>query len=389
MYNLNSIKILNIEDDEFQRIAISMILRGLGYKNITEANDGAEAINKLKNEKFDIVITDINMPNTSGIQLISYLNQFHCDIAVIVVTAMEDDILQLIESMSYHQSFSYFDIIKKPFYKSDFERILTNVMIKGIQAKRHKMNIDIDSFESALANGDIINYYQPQVGKNSDDLQGVEALVRWQHEKYGILSPINFLSFCENNIELDMKLFETVLSNAINDCKKYNITCQVSVNISQKCIEHPALLKVINSIIDRTNFDISLLTLELTESDVYSETLQMLLNLCELKYNKVKLSIDDFGTGYSSLKKLVNYPFSELKIDRSFIFDCANNNTTDTVTKLSIALAHQLGLSVVAEGIEDKETLDHLVSLGIDKYQGFFTGKPMLPAELENFYIMQ
>ncbi len=387
MPDLKTIKILNIEDCPFQRTAYTTMLNELGYSNITEASDGKEAISLIKENHFDIILTDINMPNINGIELLSFLKEHNNNSHVIITTAMDKSMIDLLQSMSSHVSFGLFEVLPKPCTKS----MLNALIEKAHNFEHENQHPDIikkiltkEDFKQALSQGDVINYYQPQVSLDTYELLGIEALVRWNHPEYGILTPYEFLHFCEDK-ELDMALFETVLRNAVIDYKEKGLNCQLSINISQGCLESEVMIDKLLKITDEHNFDKSMLTIELTESDVYVESLQMLANLCNLRYHNIKLSIDDFGTGFSSLQKLANYPFCELKIDRSFVSKCLENNTTDTVTQMSIALGKRLGLSIVAEGVEDIETLEHLKEIGIDRCQGYYTGKPMPALSIQTF----
>ncbi len=387
MSDFKAINILNIEDCPFQRAAYTTMLNELGYSNITEAGDGKEAISLIKENQFDIILTDINMPNINGIELLSFLKDHNHNSHVIVTTAMDQPMIDLIQSMSSHVAFGLFEVLPKPCTKAMLNALIEkthNFEYKNQHRDIIKKIITKDDFKQALAQGNVINYYQPQVSLDNYELLGIEALVRWQHPEYGILTPYEFLHFCEDK-EIDMALFETVLRNAMIDYKDNALNCQLSINVSQGCLESEHLIERLLKITDEYDFDKSMLTIELTESDVYVESLQMLANLCNLRYHKIKLSIDDFGTGFSSLQKLANYPFYELKIDRSFVSKCLDNDTTDTVTQMSIALGKRLGLSIVAEGVEDIETLKHLKAIGIDKCQGFYTGRPMPALNIQTF----
>ncbi|MCG9696096.1 EAL domain-containing protein [Shewanella sp. Isolate11] len=387
MSDTKAINILNIEDCPFQRAAYSTMLNELGYYNITEACDGEEAISFIVENQYDLILTDINMPKINGIELLSFLKQHNNSSNLIITTSMDKPMIELIKSMSAHLSFGLFEVLPKPCSKSILKELIDKLhRCQCINIKRDNKCkiISANDFKSALTQGDIINYYQPQVSLDDGELLGVEALVRWNHPVYGILSPYEFLHFCQDE-DVDITLFETVLRNAIIDCKSHKIECQLSVNISQRCLESDSLIDTIIDITNQYDFDKSMLTIELTESDAYIESLQMLTNLCNLRYHKIKLSIDDFGTGFSSLQKLISYPFCELKIDRSFVSTCLENNTTDTVTQMSIALGKRLGLSIVAEGVENRETLEHLKEIGIDKCQGFYTGRPMPALNIQTF----
>jgi len=214
-------------------------------------------------------------------------------------------------------------------------------------------------------------------------ITSAEALVRWQHSKHGIIPPNEFIPMAERTgIIKDLSKFviENVLGQ-IAEWQKMGMKISVSVNLSAQDLLDPDLPDVLAGLLASHEVSAAQLVVEITETTIIADpemALQVMFRLAEMG---VKLSIDDFGTGYSSLSYLKKMPVSEIKIDRSFIMEMMDNINDDVIVKATIGLAHNLGLEVVAEGVEDQEAVDRLKELNCDTLQGFFFSKPVPPEE--------
>ncbi|WP_455198965.1 putative bifunctional diguanylate cyclase/phosphodiesterase [Kaarinaea lacus] len=225
-------------------------------------------------------------------------------------------------------------------------------------------------------------YYQPKINIKENQCVGVEALVRWMHPEKGKLSPDVFIKSAEKAGTIKA-LTQWVLKEAINQAHQWNeqgFNIDISINISARDFQDPELLMLIEKLIADSSLDPSHLTLELTESAVMTDTKKAFDSLSKLDEMGIKLAIDDFGTGYSSLDYLKRLPVDELKIDRSFVVDMTTSKDDAAIVRSTIDLAHNLGLHVVAEGVEDQAALDLLKKMDCDTMQGYLTTKP-LPAE--------
>jgi diguanylate cyclase (GGDEF)-like protein/PAS domain S-box-containing protein len=231
-------------------------------------------------------------------------------------------------------------------------------------------------------------YYQPIVSiKDDSKITGFEALVRWHHPERGLVSPTDFISVAEDTGQI-IHLGKWVLERACQQMKQWQDQypeyrdLTLSVNLSGKQFLQPNLVDQVKTILDETGFNPRNLQLEITESVVIENTeivTEMLMRLHELG---IQLSMDDFGTGYSSLSYLHNFPIDVLKIDRSFISRKEGNSKSQIVNTI-IALACNMGLKVVAEGVETEEQLEHLKGLDCGYGQGFLFSHPMTAKETE------
>ena len=236
----------------------------------------------------------------------------------------------------------------------------------------------VTDLRKALENAEFELYYQPQVDIRTDEIVAVEALGRWVHPRYGIVKPDVFISELEQ-IGLIEKYtswaIETALKNAVA-WRSDGHRLKVSVNISVNDLLNPDFMQRLDLLVGSKD-EGELLKFEITENLFLSEYDRLFEVLEYIRYLGITLSIDDFGTGYSSLSRLKRLPVSELKIDQSFVKDMGQSQNDEVIVHSTIELAHNLGLSVVAEGVQSVATLQHLASLGCDTAQGFIISEPL------------
>ena len=234
----------------------------------------------------------------------------------------------------------------------------------------------------ALERDELRLYYQPKVDVQTDQIVGAEALVRWQHPEFGLLSPGDFIPLAED-VGLIAPLGEWVLNAVCQQSKAWqSLGLQplcISLNVSGQQFRDPRLVRTILRALASSGLAPQYIKLELTESVIMENAKENVDALHEIKRMGGKLSIDDFGTGYSSLSYLEQFPLDELKIDRSFITAIQAETDDAPIVTAIIAMAHSLGLTVVVEGVESKEQLAFLRKRNCDEYQGYLFSKP-LPA---------
>ncbi len=236
------------------------------------------------------------------------------------------------------------------------------------------------SLLNALKNGEFELYYQPQFDAKDKKLVGVEALIRWNHPKLGILPPSKFISYAEDS-DLIIPIGEWVIKEACTQAKRWQQNglhpIPVSVNLSFKQFQQKNLISKISSILKDTGLSSQYLQIEITESMAMQNPEYTLKALHSLKSMGIKIALDDFGTGYSSLSYLKRFPIDKLKIDKSFIKDIGINKEDSEIVKIIISLAHKLNIATIAEGVETEEHLNFLRGENCDEIQGYLLGKPM------------
>jgi diguanylate cyclase (GGDEF)-like protein/PAS domain S-box-containing protein len=243
--------------------------------------------------------------------------------------------------------------------------------------------------DGAVDRGEFRLHYQPIVSLESEELVGLEALVRWQHPERGVVPPAEFITLAEETGHI-IDIGKWVLLEACGQLRQWHdlhpgdarAPLLMSVNLSSRQLEHPELVDYVSDALLRSRLDPSYLTLEITESVLMQHTEVNIRKVRQLSQLGLALAVDDFGTGYSSLSYLRRFPVKILKVDKSFIEGIEDDAEAETLVRAIVSLGHALNLQVVAEGIEHGGQLERLRTMGCDKGQGFLFGKPLTAEDL-------
>ena len=271
-----------------------------------------------------------------------------------------------------------------------FEAKQDNKLTVQRNDSRELMSLQSD-LNRAIADRQLFLVYQPKLDLKTGLFTGVEALIRWQHPKKGLVSPDQFIPMAEEN-GLMQSITEWVLTEGAGFakalCSRRPEMC-VSVNISAQDIERRGFSAFANQAIRDQGILPGQLCLEVTESGLFEDTANVIATLSELSNAGLRLSIDDFGTGYSTLKQLQHLPVSEMKIDRSFVSGLASNTKNQAILKSMIDMGARMGMRVVAEGVESFREMQALQKLGCHEVQGFFISRPLPAQEVLSFIDMR
>jgi diguanylate cyclase (GGDEF)-like protein/PAS domain S-box-containing protein len=255
-----------------------------------------------------------------------------------------------------------------------------------MKEKRNETIMLTNSLYYAIERNEFELYYQPQVDARTNVICGVEALLRWHHPELGMVSPSIFIPIAENS-GLIMAIGDWVLREACKQNKIWQdkglLRIPVAVNVSIKQFSNSVITKSVREILKETGLSPDSLELEITEGIVMGDTETLIATLLELKEIGVQLAVDDFGTEYASLSYLKHLPIDRIKIAMTFIRGININIKDEIITQAIILLAQNLGMAVIAEGVEKREQLDFLQNSGCDMIQGFYYYKPMPKEELE------
>lgn len=324
-----------------------------------------------------VIVLDLNMAGMDGIEHLRYIAENHGSARVLLISGVDQRTLSTAERLGRSVGIDMLGSLHKPFDIDDLARILENAFSNDA--------ISIDSeLPEAIEKGQLILHYQPKFrisAEDSAEMEGVEALVRWQHPVAGMIFPDEFLPAAENSGQMG-PLTEYVLREAIAQQAAWannGHDFAVSVNLPARMVNDARLPDRVFSLLGEYKVPAERLYLEVTESVAMGNTETAMATLTRLRIRGVGLSIDDFGTGYSSLVQLHRMPFSELKIDKSFVMDCDENADARSIIEIIVSLGQKLGLAVCAEGVESHQSWKFLHSLGCERAQGFFMSKPIPP----------
>jgi diguanylate cyclase (GGDEF)-like protein len=289
------------------------------------------------------------------------------------------------ETDSYHDFIKYADTAmykakergrnNYQFYTSDmtevaFERVLMET-----------------SMRFALEKEEFVVHYQPQIDGRSNKIIGMEALVRWNHEKMGLLSPATFIPLAEETgliITLDQWVMKTGMTQMREWYEAGLNPGRLSLNLSMKQLQQEDFINIVKNILNETGCKAEWIEFEITESHIMNNVIEAIKTLESIKSLGISIAIDDFGTGYSSLSYLKKLPVDKLKIDRSFIMDIPDNKEDAAITNAIIDIAKNLNLEVIAEGVETKQQKEYLLQSGCSLIQGYIDYKPMPAKDIED-----
>lgn len=249
-----------------------------------------------------------------------------------------------------------------------------------------------NSLHKAVEQNELLLHYQPQIDLSSGRIFGVETLVRWQHPVWGLMSPTEFIALAED-IGIIIPISEWVMRQAFNQMQKWGAEgiplSQIAVNLSVRQFKEKNLFETISELLKTSGLNPSLLELEITESIIMQNPEETIATIRNLRSLGISFSIDDFGTGYSSLNYLKYLPVSRLKIAKCFIDGISTDTNDRTITKTIINLAHNLGMKVIAEGVETFQQLEFLRRYDCDEIQGYLFYKPLSSGEIERLLTEQ
>lgn len=390
----STISILVVDDDAFILTLVGRILEKLGYSKITTCTNGQEALNQLDPATGTphVILVDLNMPVMDGVEFVRKLVDRYYVGSLILMSGEDPRMLQSVEKLIQAHRLSLLGRLDKPPVLETLAALLEKLAPPATSAARtRKAAYSPDEIRSAIANREFINHYQPKVVVATGEVVGVETLVRWRHPHAGMVYPDQFIGVAEDNDLID-DLTRVVLDGALAQCsawRKSGLSLRVAVNLSMDNLHATGFADLIVSLAAGASVRPQDIILEVTESRVLQDMRSALEILTRLRLRRFGLSIDDFGTGHSSLSQLRDIPFDELKVDRGFVHGAGTNSTVRAIFEASLALARQLSMKVVAEGVEDRDDWEFLKKSRCDFAQGYFVAKPMpaedLPRWIENW----
>jgi len=379
-------RILVVDDEPFALKLLVTQLRQLGHEvvafgNPREALDALEADGNLA----DVVFSDLQMPAMDGIEFVRHLVDANYRGQLVLMSGEDPRILRSAENLAGARGLRVLGSLSKPATREQLQRRLEETAPAGPQPAQAQAAAVYERHElsTAISEGQLLVHYQPKVALSSGALVGMEALVRWQHPRDGLVGAERFIDAAERYGLID-ELTRAVLSTATKQAAewlKQGWDLRIAVNLSMDNLNSLDFPDFVVTAAADAGFPLSRLILEITETKLMRDRMVSLDIMTRLRLKRISLSIDDFGTGHASLAHLRDIPFDELKIDRTFVRNAFRDQSLGAIVGTSLALARQLNMSAVAEGVESEEDWHFLRAMSCDAAQGYFIGRPM-PAEL-------
>ena len=372
-------RVLVVDKEPIQRMILARCVEMLGWQADIADNSG-EAVDKFAARRHNVVVIDLALGQPGVMRLLRNLRRGHVDPALIFVSGTADAIQA--DSLQSARDFGLrvAGILARPIDPYRLHALLLSNPPHPRSAKRLTTSYPTaQELDQALRDGELHTEYQPKTDLATGEIVGVEALARWHSPTLGVIAPDLFVPVAEQS-DLIRRLTFRILEDAIVACRQWREIrpdCSVAVNLSPRVLADPALLPMVESILNENCLPAGALIAEVTESTLISSPPAATELLTRLSTKGVRVSIDSFGTGYTSFASLLRMPFAELKIDRSFIGVCRTDPDAWKLVRATVALARQLGMNVVAEGIETEAVSDRLRDVGCDVGQGWYFGRPM------------
>ena len=354
------------------------------------ALDSAEkALNALATQHFHVILSDIAMTAMSGIEMLPRVMELNPESVVVMISGQ-----RTIECAIDAMRAGAFDYITKPFELREVDLVIRRALdhqrnLKRVRPLDNHVGPRRQELMDAVTRQEFVVYYQPQIEIHSRAVVGVEALVRWQHPEFGLLAPAEFISTAEDT-GIIREIGEFVLREACARTRQWQAqgleNFRIAVNASPRQLHERDFVEIVARILTETQLSAESLELEVTETWLMQNLDAAVQTLKRLRGMGVRIAIDDFGTGYSSLSYLKRLPIDSVKLDASFVKEATTDPDDAALVMAIITLAHTLGKTVIAEGIEREDQLALLRLLRCDEGQGYLFGKPT-PA-LENIFTL-
>ena len=379
-------RILILDDDPFILKTTAFILKQLGYQDVVTMEHAKEALKLIGSdtEAIDIVLCDLNMPEMDGIEFLHQLGESNFSGGIILISGEDERTLATAGSLAAGYELTFLGSISKPLSHHKLSKMFEYWQGPKQSAKSSKETqvFSAADLSEAIGKNQIIPYFQPKVELQSGKVMGMEALARWQHPELGMIFPDTFIPLIEKYDLIDELTF-SIARQAFEQLRRWQqqgIDIKVAVNVSMKSLKELSFTDQFLKMIEDAGLENGNIILEVTESQFMADRLHSMNNLARLRIKKVTLSIDDFGTGYSSLSQLQELPFDELKIDKSFVQKASEDEKALSILESGIRMGKNLGMHVIAEGVETEDDWFRLADMGCDWAQGYFISRP-IPAE--------
>ena len=376
-------RILVVDDSATMRDMLSQYLQAGDYL-VACATSGAQALDILKTERFDVIVTDLEMPELDGFALIRSISELDWDPAVILFTQHDQRTLHSARELAMAYSVNLLGTLTKPIDKEQLLLTLNEVAKTRSSARQGTETVLAETeFMRGLMTDGLAPVFQPKVNLATGEVEGAEVFARWRAPGGGLLGANAVVRVAREKGYMDVLTYR-MLELAMEQQGKWvreGQDIQLSINVSSENLRKEDFADVVSGLADQFGVNPKKIRLELAESDFHVDERVPLEVLSRLHLRGFGLTLDDFGTGFASLIRLHSIPFDELVVDREFIGRAAEDKIARTILESAIDLSHKLELRCACEGIEDLTQLEMVKSLKADVAQGYHIAKPMAPDE--------
>lgn len=363
-------RLLAIDDENGLLAVLKDVGREAGYEVVT-TNDAAFFLEQSSTWSPSLVFMDLQMPDVDGVELLRRLAAQKITAPIVLMSGVEDKILRTVGDLGRDLGLNMRGVLSKPIRYDTFRRTLEENAAPEVGRRSDELRIAIDS-------GQLTLHYQPIVQLASRRVVGVEALVRWNHPHEGMIMPDNFVPLAEEHGLID-DLTWAVLRLATEQVglwSRQSFAVPMSINLSAINLNDDAFPDKLAALCADCGVTSHQIRLELTETATSRDVMGLKASLSRLRLKGFRLAIDDFGIGYSSMMQLRSLPFSELKIDKSFVRDMLQSEDAGIIVDAIVALAGAFRMDIVAEGIETEPQLAGLIKRGATVGQGYLFARP-------------
>ena len=378
------LRIIVIDDDNFMINIVTRLLASMGHNNVEAAANGKTAVKTLDGRFFDLVISDLNMPDMDGIELMRHLAVMEPCPSVILMSGVDKKIMASAERLAKVHQLSLLGTLTKPVKRDELERLIGKLETTTETEKKGPLkSLPVVEVKEGIAAGRIMVFLQPKVTMANKVVVGAEALARWQNDDGSILGPGAFVPVAERN-GLMTELTDAVINSTLASMSGWPAIAsnlKISINVSIDNLSEVDFADRLLAKARAAKISLNRLALEITETKIMENLKEPLDILARLGMQGIGLAIDDFGTGAAGFGNLQTLPFTELKIDRAFVHGASSDVDKMTILQSIFSVARRLEIETVAEGVEDQADWDLLASMGCDLVQGFIIAKPMPPDE--------
>ena len=367
-----------VVDEHPQSVShMQAMLKGTGLFEVQVARTAAEALSLLESRHFQLVIIDMNMPDMDSLRFISELCQRRVNTMLVLVSACSQSLMNSVSLVAQKSGLTVMGAFQKPFSEDALRQLLQR-MQQGAETTpqshdRAPCTFERRAIENALQSRGIQAWFQPKIALGSGRIIGAEALARWDHPEYGFMLAGSFLDAI-HHYGLQKPLLLRILEDAMEAhllWQRCGYQIPVSVNLPVSLLDDPQLPDELFRQVTARGVDTANGSFELLEDEAISHVVNYHTGSSRLRLKRFGLAQDDFGRGYSSMYRLISTPFTELKVDRSFVHGVADDDIRKTALNAVVQLGRQLGLTVTAEGVETMRDLQFLRHIGCDYAQGF------------------